>query len=116
MQARDRSGSYVTERLANALPEPRTAGTLVPPAPVGISELVAEVFNQTADSKLIPLGVSLLAPAFLPVARSIGRSGVHSPVGRNTAPDTRDSRATNRCAVRSPGGQWHQARAAIQTM
>ena len=68
VKARDRSGFYVSQRLANALPAPRTTA-LVPPAPVGISNLVAEVFNQTANTKLVPLGVSLLAPAFLPVAR-----------------------------------------------
>src|SRR5207247_5233248 len=42
---------------------------LVPPAPVGISKLVADVLSQTGDSKLMPLGVSTLAPSLLPIAR-----------------------------------------------
>src|SRR6185312_1655297 len=42
VRARDRSGFYVAQPLASALPPPRIASSLVPPAPVGISQLVAD--------------------------------------------------------------------------
>jgi DNA-binding transcriptional MocR family regulator len=69
VRARDRSGFYVVQPLASALPQPRVAASLVAPAPVGISELVAGVLRQTGDRKLVPLGVSTLGPTILPTAR-----------------------------------------------
>ena len=69
VRARDRSGFYVTQPPASALPQPHVAGELVPPAPVGISQLVADVLRQTGDRKLVPLGVSTLGPTILPTAR-----------------------------------------------
>ena len=69
VRARDRSGFYVTQPPSSALPQPRVAGELVPPAPVGISQLVAEVLRQTGDRKLVALGVSTLGPTILPTAR-----------------------------------------------
>jgi DNA-binding transcriptional MocR family regulator len=69
VRARDRSGFYVTQPPSRALPQPRVEGALVPPAPVGISQLVADVLQQTGDSKLVPLGVSTLGATILPTAR-----------------------------------------------
>src|SRR6185503_5137171 len=67
--ARDRSGFYVAQPIAKAMPTPRSNGEMVAPAPVGISRLVADVLRQTGDAKLMPLGVSTLAPSLLPTAR-----------------------------------------------
>jgi DNA-binding transcriptional MocR family regulator len=85
VQPRDRSGFYVTSPLARACPEPHVAQALVPPAPVGISALVANVLRQTGDSKLVPLGLSTVGPSMLPVARlnrafrrALRRSPLHS--------------------------------------
>jgi DNA-binding transcriptional MocR family regulator len=69
VRARDRSGFYVAQAFAHACPEPQSLDSFVPPAPVGISGLVAEVLRQTGDRKLVPLGVSTLGPTILPVAR-----------------------------------------------
>ncbi len=85
VRARDRSGFYVAQPLSHALPQPQVAGSLVPPAPVGISQLVAEVLRQTGDRKLVPLGVSTLGPTILPTARlnrairrALARNPLHS--------------------------------------
>ena len=69
VRARDRSGFYVAQSFARAYPEPQVLGSLLPPAPVGISALVAEVLRQTGDRKLVPLGVSTLGSTILPIAR-----------------------------------------------
>jgi DNA-binding transcriptional MocR family regulator len=69
VRARDRSGFYVVQSPARAMPEPHTALRLAPPAPVGISALVAEVLDQTGNRRLVPLGVSTPGPALLPNAR-----------------------------------------------
>jgi DNA-binding transcriptional MocR family regulator len=69
VRARDRSGFYVAQPPARALPEPHVPVGLVPPVPVGISELVAEVLRQAGDAKLIPLGVSTLGSSLFPTAR-----------------------------------------------
>jgi DNA-binding transcriptional regulator YhcF (GntR family) len=69
VRARDRSGFYVAQPPARALPEPCAPNALVPPVPVGISELVAEVLRQTGDTKLVPFGVSTLGSSFFPTAR-----------------------------------------------
>src|SRR5262245_5501078 len=69
VRARHRSGFYVAQPLSRAVPEPQTLDTLLSPAPVGISRLVADVLRQPGDSKLVPLGVSMTGPSMLPVAR-----------------------------------------------
>jgi len=69
VRARDRSGFYVLHAFARAYPEPKPLRAVVPPAPVGISQLVTEVLHQTGDRKLVPLGVSTLGPTILPIAR-----------------------------------------------
>jgi DNA-binding transcriptional MocR family regulator len=69
VRPRDRSGFYVTQPVARGCPEPQSATAVVPPAPVGISALVADVLAQTGNSKLVPLGVSMTGPSMLPVAR-----------------------------------------------
>ena len=69
VRARDRSGFYVAQPLARALPEPLAPVSLVPPVPVGISELVAQVIREAGDGKCVPLGVSTLGPTLLPIAR-----------------------------------------------
>src|SRR6185295_3370694 len=69
VRARDRSGFYVAQPLSSALPPPHVAAAMVPPAPVGISELVADVLRQTGDRKLLPLGATTLGPTILPIAR-----------------------------------------------
>ena len=69
VHARDRSGFYVLHAFARAYPEPKPLRAVVPPAPVGISQLVTEVLHQTGDRKLVPLGVSTLGPTILPIAR-----------------------------------------------
>ena len=91
VRARDRSGFYVTQPVSSALPQPRVAGALVPPVPVGISVLAAEVLRQTGDRKIVPFGVSTLGPSFLPVPRlnrafrrAIARHPLHS--ARYTGP------------------------------
>jgi DNA-binding transcriptional MocR family regulator len=69
VRARDRSGFYVLQSPAHAVAEPQALRTAIRPAPVGISKLVADVLSQTGDPKLVPLGVSVLGSAFLPIAR-----------------------------------------------
>ncbi len=69
VRAQDRSGFYVAQPPARTLPEPHVPNALVPPVPVGISELVAEVLQQTGDAKLVPFGVSTLSSSLLPTAR-----------------------------------------------
>jgi DNA-binding transcriptional MocR family regulator len=69
VRARDRSGFYVAQPPARTLPEPLAPSALVPPVPVGISELVAQVIREAADGKCVPLGVSTLGPTLLPIAR-----------------------------------------------
>src|SRR5262245_15491985 len=70
VRARDRSGFYVAQPPSSALPPPHVAAAaMVPPAPVGISELVAEVLRQTGDRKLLPLGATVFGPTILPIAR-----------------------------------------------
>jgi DNA-binding transcriptional MocR family regulator len=69
VRARDRSGFYVLDPLSSRYPQPEAASALVPPVPVGISRLVAEVLQQTGNGKLVPLGVSTLAPSLLPIPR-----------------------------------------------
>lgn len=69
VRARDRSGFYVTQPLSRFVAEPQGATALVPPVPVGMSELAAEVLRQLGDTTLVPLGASALSPALLPSAR-----------------------------------------------
>jgi DNA-binding transcriptional MocR family regulator len=69
VRARDRSGFYVAQPAARALPEPLVPNALVPPVPVGISELVAQVLRQAGDSRFVPLGVSTPGQTLLPIAR-----------------------------------------------
>jgi DNA-binding transcriptional MocR family regulator len=69
VRARDRSGFYVAQPPTRALPEPLVPNALVPPVPVGISELVAQVLREVGDGKLIPFGVSTLGQTLLPIAR-----------------------------------------------
>lgn len=69
VRARPRSGFYVVGSPLRARPQPDVADTIVPPAPVGISRLVAEVLAQTGDHKLVSLGVATLASDLLPIAR-----------------------------------------------
>lgn len=69
VRARDRSGFYVTQPLARTVAEPQSSSALVPPVPVGISELAAEVLRQMGDSTLVPLGASTLGQALFPTAR-----------------------------------------------
>ena len=85
VRARDRSGFYVAQPLSSALPPPHVAAAVVPPAPVGISELVADVLRQTGDRKLLPLGATTLGPTILPIARlnrafrrALARNPLHS--------------------------------------
>jgi DNA-binding transcriptional MocR family regulator len=69
VRVRDRSGFYVAQPPSHARPEPRAGGALAPAAPVGISQLVADVLHQTGEPKLIPLGVSNPTSALLPTTR-----------------------------------------------
>ena len=69
VRARDRSGFYVAQPATRALPEPQVANLLVPPVPVGINELAAEVLRQVGEPHRAPLGVSSLGSALLPAAR-----------------------------------------------
>ena len=85
VRARSRSGFYVAQPLSRARPESQSLDALVPPAPVGISALVADVLRQVGNSRLLPLGLSSLDPSMLPVARlnrafrrALTRSPLHS--------------------------------------
>lgn len=69
VRARDRSGFYVTQPLSRLVGEPRVEGTLVPPVPVGIAQLAADVLRQLCDATLVPLGASALGAALLPSGR-----------------------------------------------
>ena len=69
IRVRDRSGFYVVQPPHRAIPQPSTGRGVAAPAPVGISALVAEVLAQVGSQKLVPLGVSTLDSALLPMPR-----------------------------------------------
>jgi hypothetical protein len=51
VRARDRSGFYVTQPLSRVVDQPRGTSAIVPPVPVGISELAADVLRQLGDRR-----------------------------------------------------------------
>ncbi|MFW5685215.1 MAG: PLP-dependent aminotransferase family protein [Spirochaetota bacterium] len=70
IEARDRSGYYITHDLE--LEPPRATGVITGPAEVEVSSLTETVVTDSLDPSMVPIGASTLDPALLPV-RALGR-------------------------------------------
>jgi DNA-binding transcriptional MocR family regulator len=103
VRVRDRSGFYVVQPPGRTIPRPSTGRVVAAPLPVGISALVAEVLSQVGSHKLVPLGVSTIDPALLPMPRlnrAIRRVLARSPLHSATYTDLSGAAALRRQIAR----------------
>jgi DNA-binding transcriptional MocR family regulator len=69
VRARERSGFYAAVPPPSTAPRPQVRRLLLPPALVGTGAASVEVLRRTTDAGLVPLGLSGVSPALLPVSR-----------------------------------------------
>ncbi len=69
IEARPKSGFFVRNRRADAAPSPKPTSCKLEPHIVGVSGVVAQVFYQAGDDKMVPLGAALPDPRLLPNER-----------------------------------------------
>ncbi|MGE9292331.1 MAG: PLP-dependent aminotransferase family protein, partial [Puniceicoccales bacterium] len=69
VEARPKSGFFVRPRRVEQAPQPRPSVCTLEPSTVGVSDIVAEVFRQAGDPKMVPLGAALPDPSLLPAER-----------------------------------------------
>jgi DNA-binding transcriptional MocR family regulator len=77
IQARDRSGFYVAERLIDRQREPETSPPVDHAMSVDVSTLVFQVLAQARQREMVPLGSAFPSPELFPLdrlARSMGRA------------------------------------------
>lgn len=80
IQARERSGYYVSESPDKLLPEPETSSPPAFPADVNVSDLVFSVLDSMGDNDNTPLGSAFPALELFPLdklAQSLSRSNRH---------------------------------------
>ncbi|MBC2593352.1 PLP-dependent aminotransferase family protein [Ruficoccus amylovorans] len=69
IEARPKSGFFVRHRRVDCAPPPPPSSCKLEPGAVGVSDVVAQVFYQAGDERMVPLGAAIPAPELLPTER-----------------------------------------------
>lgn len=113
IEARPRSGYYVSEPAGTTQPEPATAQPASHSTSVAISDLVFEVLGSTRDLTVVPLGSAFPSPSLFPLERL---ARCLTPAMRTRAPDelVEDLTQGNRLLRRQIALRYGRRGAAVQ--